>query len=139
MHPCILGAKIVNMFHLMTFMMFSLTKNGQNWSIKDMRISKNNDLNVWPSGIFISPFYRILKTQETAAEDGQNLASQGAGRAVELNVLYQNVRGLRTKPTDVFGLETSSDYHVFPLMETWLGDRHLSSNFFVRCYCVLGP
>lgn len=54
----------------------------------------------------------------------------------ELNVYYQNCRGLRTKQAEFVNNLIGSDYDVVCLTETWLSDDFYSSNYFTNDYYV---
>lgn len=53
-----------------------------------------------------------------------------------LELFYQNVRGLRTKSSLVFSKMSLIDADIFLLTETWLNVNHCDSNFFPEGYCV---
>lgn len=54
-----------------------------------------------------------------------------------LNIYYQNVRGLRTKTSDVFRKILLGSYDVIVFTETWLVDDIFSSEMFDGRYMVL--
>lgn len=48
----------------------------------------------------------------------------------DFSLLYQNVRGLRTKAEEVYASMIGSDFAVFALVETWLSDCHVNEVYF---------
>lgn len=54
----------------------------------------------------------------------------------KLSIVYQNVRGLRTKTKDFFLATSSSDYNVVAISETWLTSSFLDNELFSSDFCV---
>ncbi|PNF19791.1 hypothetical protein B7P43_G14658 [Cryptotermes secundus] len=53
-----------------------------------------------------------------------------------LEIFYQNVRGLRTKSTEIFNTVCSFDYEIICLTETWLNESFSTQDFFPGTYTV---
>ncbi|XP_075230268.1 uncharacterized protein LOC142329482 [Lycorma delicatula] len=51
-------------------------------------------------------------------------------------MIYQNVRGLRTKQDEIFASLIDFHFDVVALTETWLSDEHCDVNLFPDCYHV---
>ncbi|XP_075211210.1 uncharacterized protein LOC142318534 [Lycorma delicatula] len=51
-------------------------------------------------------------------------------------MIYQNVRGLRTKQDEIFASLIDFDFDVVALTETWLSNEHCDVNLFPDCYHV---
>ncbi|XP_075213678.1 uncharacterized protein LOC142319890 [Lycorma delicatula] len=54
----------------------------------------------------------------------------------KLRMIYQNVRGLRTKQDEIFASLIDFHFDVVALTETWLSDEHCDVNLFPDCYHV---
>lgn len=53
-----------------------------------------------------------------------------------LSIYYQNIRGMRSKCTDILSSIVTNNYDVICLCETWLDDSVSSSEFFDQRYVV---
>jgi hypothetical protein len=53
-----------------------------------------------------------------------------------LTLLYQNVRGLRTKRNDFIDNVFANNFKVYCITKTWLNDTILSHNLFPDSCCV---
>jgi hypothetical protein len=53
-----------------------------------------------------------------------------------LEIFYQNVRGLRTKSTEIFNIVCSLDYEIICLTETWPNESFSTHAFFPGTYTV---
>jgi hypothetical protein len=51
------------------------------------------------------------------------------GSGYYIDIFYQNVRGLRTKSTEIFNNVCSYDFKIICLTETWLNESHCSQKF----------
>lgn len=54
----------------------------------------------------------------------------------QINIYYQNVRGLRTKSKEFFLNASASNHEVFAITETWLTNAHNSEEFFPNEYFI---
>jgi len=59
-----------------------------------------------------------------------------ANSHTHLYIYYQNVRGLRTKASDLLAGVYSSNFHVICLNETWLNDSCFNCSFFPGTFLV---
>lgn len=53
-----------------------------------------------------------------------------------INILFQNYRGIRTKSREFFNKTSLLEYDIFCGVETWLPNSFVSSNYFPDCYEV---
>lgn len=53
-----------------------------------------------------------------------------------IDIYYQNVRGLRTKSKDFFCNSSSYEYDIIVLTETWLNKEHCSAEYFDDSFTV---
>jgi hypothetical protein len=49
-----------------------------------------------------------------------------------LEIIYRNVRGLRTKSAEIFNSVCSLDYKIICLTETWLNKSFSTHSFFLK-------
>jgi hypothetical protein len=64
----------------------------------------------------------------------KNRSNVGSGYYID--IFYQNVRGLRTKSTEIFNNVCSYDLKIICLTETWLNESNCSQNCFPELYAV---
>lgn len=62
--------------------------------------------------------------------------SASIGSSLEVLIYYQNVRGLRTKLTDLFNAVLTCSYPIIILTETWLTDAFYNSEIFDSRYII---
>jgi hypothetical protein len=64
----------------------------------------------------------------------RNRSNVGSGYYI--NIFNQNVRGLRTKSTEIFNNVCFYDFKIICLTETWLNESHCSQKNFPELYAV---
>jgi hypothetical protein len=70
--------------------------------------------------------YQVMAASPLAVV--RNRSNVGSG--YYLDIFYRNIRGLRTKPIEIFNNVCSFDFKIICLTKTWLNESHYSQNLF---------
>lgn len=88
---------------------------------------------MWPMGCLFKPSRGVLHYGMLHASE-KTLKDQSV--ACNLDIFYQNVRGLRTKAREFFANVISPSFPIFVISEIWLCSEISSSDFFSPPYKV---
>jgi hypothetical protein len=58
----------------------------------------------------------------------RDLCSANGGINNYLDIFYQNIRGLRTKYSEIYDTVCSTDFNIIRLTETWLSELFVNQN-----------
>lgn len=80
--------------------------------------------------------FQVFYQKDDADKSGRSLNRTSADnhKILQLQVYYQNVRGLRTKISEVYSSVLSDDYDIIDFTETWLTESFHDADIFVKTY-----
>ena len=69
-------------------------------------------------------------------QSNENIKNSRLNQSTDIKIYYQNVRGMRTKISEVYHSIQAESYEIIALTETWLNESFNSKEMFTDYYQV---